>query len=459
MNFNTDENKVTSTKLKTDPINQDSASSKSRKQKVVKTKKEPAKKFKESTMSLDSLEDCSLKSDREQTSQSSGINTKLLCPCVPCVIHDTSPKTKVKKKTSSKTNKTQKDITDVFENSITEASSSVELLYKNLTMVSSCDITKDLREENASDYNLQNINLTENSSHNYNSAKDLPADQAIESNYFENNKLNTSMKYMDISSKNKELTHVENYDLSGEIFEENYERNLSEDSFECENKNNEVEDSENKEDDSEINLISRHGSGDTYTKFTDNPADLEEFLTLTDDMMCAKKCQKELSDKDIEDLHTPKTNSIESICIKNNENIPTKYNFSDTIEELKNNFKDLLQEAQDLPNSEEIRKVSDLEHITVYELKFYDENFIHGQIEQDLNLKLPSITENNKMPQKGKNKIANIFKENRKIKMQKRTDKDYQTYIIKQRRDESSDEAPPFKLPRIELKRFHSVNY
>ncbi|CAF4879532.1 unnamed protein product [Pieris macdunnoughi] len=420
--LNTEEEEVSVAKLKpkSNYSKKKSISSKSRRQKDNTVKKETVKKLKESTMSLDSLEDCPPKSDREQRSQSIGINTELLCPCVPCVIHDTSSdKTKSKNRSSSTTNKTRVDKTDeLLENTITVPSPSVELLFKNLTMVSSCDISTDLREQNDHDDIVHN--LSENSIPNY-------------------------------PTESKELCKNPAYE--GEIFEENYERDLSEDSFECDNK----KEIEIKEDENETNLISRHGSGDTYTKFMDNPADLEEFLTLTDNMMtCETKCQEEFS-KNIEDLHTPKTNSIESICLKNNDNITMKHNFSESFEELKNNFKDLLQEAQEFPpsNSEETRKVSDLEHITVYELKLYEqeENTKDVPIEPDKKIKLPSIAENNKGPQKGKNNIASIYKDNRKVKMQKRTDKDYQTYIIKERRDESSDEAPPLKLPRIELKR------
>ncbi|CAF4879518.1 unnamed protein product [Pieris macdunnoughi] len=424
--LNTEEEEVSVAKLKpkSNYSKKKSISSKSRRQKDNTVKKETVKKLKESTMSLDSLEDCPPKSDREQRSQSIGINTELLCPCVPCVIHDTSSdKTKSKNRSSSTTNKTRVDKTDeLLENTITVPSPSVELLFKNLTMVSSCDISTDLREQNDHDDIVHN--LSENSIPNY-------------------------------PTESKELCKNPAYE--GEIFEENYERDLSEDSFECDNK----KEIEIKEDENETNLISRHGSGDTYTKFMDNPADLEEFLTLTDNMMtCETKCQEEFS-KNIEDLHTPKTNSIESICLKNNDNITMKHNFSESFEELKNNFKDLLQEAQEFPpsNSEETRKVSDLEHITVYELKLYEqeENTKDVPIEPDKKIKLPSIAENNKGPQKGKNNIASIYKDNRKVKMQKRTDKDYQTYIIKERRDESSDEAPPLKLPRIELKSSNNI--
>ncbi|CAH4029981.1 unnamed protein product [Pieris brassicae] len=454
LNIEEEEVSVAKLKPKSNDSKKKSISSKSSRQKDNNLRKEPVKKLKESTMSLDSLEDCPPKSDREQTSQSIGINTELLCPCVPCVIHDTSShKTKSKKRSSSTTNKTLVDKTDeLLENTITVPSPSVELLFKNLTMVSSCDISTDLREQN--DHDDIAHNLSENSIPNYpTETKELCKNPAYEVNVQEKHDIEYEVDSITECDNVNEPTQMENYDLSGEIFEENYERDLSEDSFECDNK----KETEIKEEENESNLISRHGSGDTYTKFMDNPDDLEEFLTLTDNMMtCETKCQEDLS-KDIEDLHTPKTNSIESICLKNNDNNPIKHNFSESFEELKNNFKDLLQGAQEFPssNSEETKKVSDLEHITVYELKFYEheESTKHVPMEPDKKIKLPSIAENNKGSQKGKNNIASIYKDNRKVKMQKRTDKDYQTYIIKERREESSDEAPPLKLPRIELKR------
>ncbi|CAK1555639.1 unnamed protein product [Leptosia nina] len=431
---------------------------------------EKVKKFKESTMSLDSLDECS-PSNRDQKSQSIGINTELLCPCVPCVIHDTSPKAKTKKKKHLKS-EIQVDIADnVVHNNITEASSSVELLYKNLTMVSSCDISKELRDDGDIEDSLEPSELS-----SYNSPSEANEFKDEKTTLTPGNQVkNKNVKPIEIKELFQDLpqaeTPFENCDLSGEILEENYERDLSEDSFDCD------KGMEPKENESDINLISRHGSGDTYTKFIDNPADLEEFLTITNDMINKKKEVQELSEKDIEGLHTPKTNSIELLC-KNNENIDTKstkHSFSDTIEELKNNFKDLIQAQDHSENIEENRRISDLEHITIYELKFYEQNskpqeinlhYVQKDIKRqdsieetcsdETTFRLPVITENNKMPQKslqGKNKISDIFKEARGSKMQKRTDKDYQTYIIKGNREESGDEAPPLKLPRIELKR------
>ncbi|XP_045500423.1 uncharacterized protein LOC123697896 [Colias croceus] len=436
----------------------------------TKLKKEVPKRHKESTMSLDSLEDCPPKSSREKNSQSIGINTELLCPCVPCVIHDTSPpKQNKKKEKSAQINKieTSKCESDVFiRNEIIENSSSVELLYKNPSMVSSCDNSKELREQAGCDETVTGFNQAEvpfyqSSSDAIDFTDDIKRLEIL-NEYSDTNFESKTDIFKNNPPENLIKEDVEEYiDLSNEHFDENYERDLSEDSLDCDEKENVIDDED------QNNLVSRHGSGDTYTKFTDNPADLEEFLTLTDDMISDSKNKKEITDNDIEHIHTPKTSSIESVCANSNKDMLIKHSFSDTIEELKSNFKEILQETRedDVNAVDDVnRKVSDMEHITVYELKFYDQNTNAEEVipKQDSNVKLPAIKENNKLVRRGpksKNNVSNLYKDNRKCKMQNKTNKEYRTFIIKENREESSDEAPPLKLPRIDLKRLFYVIY
>ncbi|XP_038222233.1 uncharacterized protein LOC119839880 isoform X5 [Zerene cesonia] len=433
----------------------------------TKTKKDVSRRQKESTMSLDSLEDCPQKSTREQNSQSIGINTELLCPCVPCVIHDlTPPKQKKKNEKSSHLNKIQADKceSELFtRNQIMENSSSVELLYKNPSMVSSCDNSKELREqadcdETETGFYQAKVPFYHSSSDAIDFTDNIKRLENL-NEYSDTNIESKTDVFKNISSGKVIKEDSKQYiDLSNEHFDENYERDLSEDSLDCDEKENVIDDED------QNNLVSRHGSGDTYTKFIDNPADLEEFLTLTDDMICDTNNKKEITDKDIEHIHTPKTNSIESICANSNKDILTKHSFSDTIEELKNNFKEILQETQDENAEDDLnRKVSDMEHITVYELKFYDQKSnaeLSQTTKQDSDVKLPAIEENNKLVRKGlksKNNISNIYKNNRKCEMLNKTNKEYRTFIIKENREESSDEAPPLKLPRIDLKSSNNI--
>ncbi|XP_050682264.1 repetitive organellar protein-like [Leptidea sinapis] len=437
------------------------------------------KKPKGSTISLDSLEDPYINTKKETYSQSVGINTELLCPCVPCVIHDTSSvKVKTNKVKSSKRPQTKicklnnSKINSNFDENIDPLPKpTVELLYKNLNTVSSSDITDKILEENNITCNEDKIELNSMPAlernyldnkldivENSNYTEDTELNDSIkDENMFSRNQLNQQNEVVDnVDNENNSIAENDN-DLSGENFKDNnYEHDLSEDNFEDDSKIDEIE-------------VTRHGSGDTYTKFIDNPEDLEEFLALTDEIITDYTEKNALTDNEIHTLHTPKTISIESM---NNDGklVEDKHNFSQTFEELKNNFKELMQEAnvdQSHDCVDDPKNVCDMEHITVYELKFYEQsinkdNTIPKNVpsQKDSDLKLPSIKENNKSTKilsRSKNKTTNN-KESYKCKMQVRSDKQYQTYIIKEPVQESSDEAPPLKLPRIDFKRFFLTN-
>lgn len=439
-----------------------------------KIKQNPSKKIKESTMSLDSLDE-PIDTKQRKNCQSVGINTELLCPCVPCVIHETDNKPLTKKQ--NKNIKLTASVLNLKHSKKHDLNPVVELLYKNPNMVSSCDIEiKKIYED---------INLNETESAEYCSKQSvtdtckpfndnqffIKEDSVKITNEIENTVIPDVIESKQImfENGNDNISH-----LSIENIEEIYEHDLSEENFE--DSFDDKKNISNEEEEDNKNEICRHGSGDTYTKFSEDPADLEEFLSLTDKMIeDHEKKQAEKSDIEqcIENIHTPRTNSIESMnkdVADKKEIVSPRFKpiFSDTFEELKSNLKDILNVADDETdiknnnkNVDTNKNVRDMEHITVYGIKFYDrEPTVISDSENELKLKLPSISENNKCARKDvkkKNNISNIYKVNKKCKMlgqQKRSDSDYRTFIIKENQEENSDGVPPLKLPRIDNKRF-----
>lgn len=466
-----------------------------------------AKLIKDSTISLDSL-DVPLDANNEQTTQSIGINTELMCPCVPCVIHDyvdPKPSTHCKKELE----KNEKDkVAEIRSNE-----PKVELLYKNLTMVSSCDIRAleidpDSLEDLSITFDNKTVTLSNetindsgrkfvSSEKNITSISDRNISEKTESHNKNHetsviNNLNVPQPSMgqetnvttketvdtcNSSNTDKELEKAPSRDLSAEEYEDYYERDLS------------AEFDESAEDKTKSSVknevMCRHGSGDTYTKFTENPDDLEEFINMTDQMMSSHNFNEDMfrMDKEIENLHTPKTSSIETMAKSSSENETdqpeeAKLNFSDTLQELKSQLKELLNEAgntieeavketEKTNNIDDKRQVNDMEHITIYQLKTYEQRNVNEMKVAEVDpyeFRLPSITENNKPDRKetcNRKKIQAIYKSNRKFKFlgeQSKSNKENKTFI-KENHDDNSDsqsitaDAPPFKLPRIENKR------
>ncbi|CAH2232364.1 jg22254, partial [Pararge aegeria aegeria] len=305
--------------------------------------------------------------------------------------------------------------------------------------------------------------------------------KSVDSNKYSLGKLDKDVNQLDaVHVENTEVDHfikTNNYklnqnttddvaDLSIENIEENYKHNISANNFE--------ESFENKNEVVESNVVCRHGSGDTYTKFTEDPADLEEFLQLTDKLIQSNN-GNHLNETNLaislENIQTPQTSSLESI---NEQTEYAKRDFSDTLQELKSDLKDLLQGARDQENDVDVinngghltddsgRNVSDMEHITVYQLKFYE-----GESNTDSNsldkisseLKLPAINKTNKFTlgeNSSRNPNSKIYKGHKKYKLfgqQNKTDNEYRTFIIKKKQEDNSDEEPPLKLPRIDIKR------
>lgn len=466
-----------------------------KKKNTVKKETRNTKLVKEISMSLDSLEDC--QSIADKNCASIGINTEFLCPCVPCVIYenvDQNPKSNRKSKTNDKT--VAKNVDD----------HKIELLYKNPTMVSSCDIQAKIKTqadpEDLMDSNMNICIFTKSICDNDTSDN---IDESLTS--FQDFKINSddicvvdgvevkeNSKYESYETNNsltddvaKEMTE-ELHDLSAEHYDESYEHDVSgELSNPVDNKCNSNDQYDNVDDEEENDIVCRHGSGDTYTKFTENPGDLEEFLNITDKMMSSHYADEDPNiEKDLDHIHTPRTNSLETIHDKSSDNNTnqkvesSKYNFSDSLQELKNDFKHLLESAgddnvsnalkktdEDEGNVETNRKVCDMEHITVYQLKFYEEKPSEDKILKNVasEFKLPSISQTNKPERKvacNKSRMQKIYKPNRRYKMlseQNRTNTENQTFIVKENEDDKSDEqsitneAPPLKLPRIENKR------
>lgn len=449
------------------------------KDKKKRREKETKKVAKEISMSLDSLED--IQQDSSRNCQSVGINTELLC--VPCVIHEnTEPKSSRKAKT--------KHVNVCKE---VDPEPSVELLYKNPTMVSSCDIR--IRENFESTDSKEYLSVS-NSKH---SLITVSNSENFTSDYVEStSNLTQSCKSKQISSKEslkkieiseielvdlkteKECKSEETDELSAENFEENNELDISNEL--CDSIEVKSDDAALKEPCNEIEC--RYGSGETYTKFTENPDDLEEFMNLTDKLMTGQKDEDLFEiEEDISNLHTPKTNSLETINKDSleEESIEDsqlkRYNFSDTFEDLKNNFKELIECAGDdvvlektkpseTEDDEINKKVSDMEHITVYELKFLERKALTEEAaeakETESQFKLPSIEKTNKPERKitcNKKRMKNIYKPNREYKLlgeKNRSNEDYKTFIVNPEDSDSqsiTSEAPPLKLPRIETKK------
>lgn len=459
-----------------EPPVKDDKSDMPEKQNEKHREKETKKIDKEISMSLDSLED--IPPDSSRNYQSVGINTELLC--VPCVIHENT-----ETKNSSKKFKTN-HVTVSKE--VEDPEPSVELLYKNPTMVSSCDVR--IREHFESTDSKEYLSVSNskrsliNNSYSGNFTSDNIESSVNLTPSFESEECKASkrLKKIEISEiqLDQKCESEETDDLSAENCEENNELDVSNelyDSIEAKSEDVEMEDQNN-------GIECRYGSGETYTKFTENPDDLDEFMNLTDKLMTGHKDEEQCEmDEDIENLHTPKTNSLETINKDNLEedNIEEsqlkKYNFSDTFKDLKNNFKDLMavagdnvvlektkaNEAEDEAN----KKVSDMEHITVYELKFYERQALVEQETATANekseFKLPSIEETNKPKRKivcNKKRMQKIYKPNRKYKLlgeKNRASEDCKTFIVNP--EDNSDvqsitsEAPPLKLPRIENKK------
>ncbi|XP_026321292.1 uncharacterized protein LOC113231271 isoform X2 [Hyposmocoma kahamanoa] len=485
--------------------------------KIIKNataKKDAAAKLKASTVSLDSL-DVPLNVINEQATHSIGINTELMCPCVPCVIHDyVDPKPPAQKKQAERHEK-DKEVSE-----IRPIEPKVELLYKNLTMVSSCDIqalgidpdsledlsikfdnkTLSISNEtfNNSDRNFRTSekNITSISDrnildkteslnepkNNHETSVDIDLNVLQPNTGEEDNvAIKESVDTGNSRNTDKELEKTPSRDLSAEEYEDDYERDLS------------AEFDESAEDKSKgsvkNDIMCRHGSGDTYTKFTENPDDLEEFINMTDQMISNHNFNEDIfhMDKEIEKFHTPKTSSIETIAKSSSENETehpeeTKQKFSDTLEDLKTQLKELLDEAgntieeavketEKTNNIDDKRQVNDMEHITIYQLKTYEQRNVEEiKVTEDVpcEFRLPSIVENNKPNRKetcSRKKIQAIYKSNRNFKLlgeQSKSNKENKTFV-KENHDENSDsqsitaDAPPLKFPRIENKSSNNI--
>ncbi|XP_026495566.2 MATH and LRR domain-containing protein PFE0570w isoform X6 [Vanessa tameamea] len=464
-------------------LSRQNASSSNVKNKVTakyNIKKDYTKKIKESTISLDSLENGSINTNRDKNSQSVGINTELLCPCIPCVIYDNSEHNPVNKKRNKSLSKNKIKLVKV-DNS----DSPVKLLYKNPKILSFCDVESDKTcNENINQSN-ENLSLVNQS--NLTLCKSFTDDSLTKNNLEKKktcediNKTVFDIHYINYIEPNKNSSNDNMVDsisnLSAENIETNCEHDLSEGSFE-----DSFDIKKEVSAEADTVLVCRHSSGDTYTKFTEDPADLEEFLSITDKMINNDKTQLETNniEKSVQNIHTPRTDSIESMNRKLSENSTKDTNktgpvFSDTLEELKSNLKDLLNEAdheadnltkyKEMNESEFKKNVCDMEHITVYGLKFYEEKQAveNNSIEEKPSeLKLPSINKTNKFSQNDndKNVHCNIYKANRNSRMlkhKKRTNSEYRTFIIKENQEDICDESPPLKLPRIENKSSNNI--
>ncbi|CAG4942364.1 unnamed protein product [Parnassius apollo] len=418
---------------------------------------------KENTMSLDSLDGVKHNKNNAKKFQSIGINTELLCPCVPCVIYDCPEQKKMEKlKTKSKVKEISTSINK--HNSVP----SIELLYKNPNIISSSDLQiKHITETQLNSIDINSDIHYGSSSINSSSSNSFPNKTHYDCEETSAKEENSKVIEVDDQEPPKELCeekYEELNNLSAEEYEENYEPDIS-----AEISNDSIEN------DGQLQSkdISRHGSGDTYTKFSECPADLEEFYNLTDKIITTKIKEKKL-DTDLDTLHTPNTNSIEVLNkndSRSNFSDLGKHQFSDTLEELKSDFKEILKETDsanadyDLA-SKNIKTVRNMEHISVFEVNFCekgpDENTQHLN-EAQSEFKLPSITETNNMMKRDESlrntltraKISRKYNFNK----QSRNNTEYKTFIVRYNQDDNSDvhsvssEAPPLKLPRIEVKR------
>ncbi|XP_026726609.1 uncharacterized protein LOC113493021 isoform X2 [Trichoplusia ni] len=500
-NLVSDKIKITPTKTPSEA----SPNNKHKPEKKVRIKTKTVKIVKETSMSLDSLEECPPTTRSDRTCQSIGINTELLC--VPCVIHDNPDQKKRKEESSKKhksSNKEKKSHKDLEVLNVAEPK--VELLYKNPIIVSSSEKQIKEKYERNSYAKLDLINSIFDSSIVTPSTSGNLASDEIESTTdftnqeFREGKFNLNIHFdEEIEMSNPSISEVNKHSsrdkidedihrLSEERFEHNYEHDIS---AELSNESLANKFEQNNPESKELEC--RHGSGETYTKFIEDPADLDEFMSLTDKLLSNEQAERDNAcmAKDVDDFHTPKTNSIEAINRQISEEVLPelpKQQYSDTFEELKRNLQDLLVgagsgESKDLKNPDENeesksdknspdnnRSICDMEHITVYELKFYDRKPDEKPLEVETpRFKLPSIMESNKQGNKvecNKKRMQKLYKPNRKYKMlgeQTRKNKEYQTFIVKENLNDNSDgqsvssDAPPLKLPRIENKSSNNI--
>lgn len=490
---------------------------------------------KEISMSLDSLEDCptATGTNQNRNCQSIGINT---LSCVACVIHDNPDKKKAYKKTKS--NKDTKSGKEFENNMISEPK--VELLYKNPIISNSLERGYDRDPyiiDHSANSNFDNTIVTPSTSENFipdeiepitdfipdeieaitdfipdeneaitdfipdeiEAITDFIPDETEAITDFDNQNIidNNFNLYIeegvDIQISNQNITESNRDSISEKLEEDNH--SLTEENYDRESVELSCDSIENKFDDDNIaesnEIECRHGSGETYTKFTEDPADLEEFMNITDKLLSNDLSERECSNiaKGINSLHTPTANSIEAINQQVSDDAisePPKHQFSDTFQDLKDHLRELLEGAgnsvsQVLKKTEDIDKdttsnntsdvsknVRDMEHITVYQLQFYEKTAESDERkdadEEPPRLKLPSISESNKPGDKverNKKKMKNIYKPKKKFKMlgeQTRFNKEYQTFIVNQNSNENSDgqsetSEPALKLPRIENKR------
>lgn len=369
----------------------------------------------------------------EDSTHSIGINTELLCPCIPCVIHD---ETKGKSKNEKRNDKTA--------NSSSRSEEKIELLYQNPTVLSPIN------------------------------------NKPLKMTYVDNISTKTSYEYMEHSS----ITHLEDneIDLAYDSSKSPIPKCESVDSLQ-----NDINLEDEKFDDSlhedgqdgktseDCELSNDHHSGDTYTKFTEDANNLEEFMNITDQLIINNE-----QDDLCLGLHTPNTSSIENEFHKDFEESPGKQIFSDALSKVKEKCKEVLRndvlennvtieaKLEIVPMKHVARQVSDLEHVTVYQVR----NQKHEPIKKDVfEFSLPPIGENNKSinsAHHSKKKMERMYKPNRKINMLrelKKNDTNFKTFIMKENLDDSaseeqsiSSEAPPLKLPRIENKKKRSVH-
>lgn len=366
-----------------------------------------------------------------------GTNTELLCPCVPCIIHD-NIKENAKSENKKYVESNILEVATIYKgNDVSETK--LELLYKNPTISNSRDnddVIKTIIENNT-----ENIDST-NSSGAFsvittNKSEELVIDAFCNSNYTSNSVLD--------EIKDNLSTEMLDADCENGDCQENFDDSLNEKYFDS----------------------------NTYTKYTNDASEIEEFMNLTDKLLNEQNLNGSKANTENNmciDLHTPNTDSLE---VTDNDNLDNEnpngqsgYKFSDTLAEVKNNLHQLLRNSTNASacktddisceilnesiNSKKL--VSNMEHITIYE--------IEDEVAQDEILKLPSITETNKPITKVTNvskRVQGLYKGNKKYKMlcdHKKDDIVFQTFTVNENNDEQL-EAPPMKLPRIENKRLY----
>lgn len=478
---------ISSEKVKTHSVKTPSEASETNKKNKDMKK---IKMVKEISMSLDSLEngpESSTGSNQIRDSQPVGIN---MLSCVPCVIHDNPEKKKANRKNKIDT----KTANQLEYDAISELK--VELLYKNPVISNSVDLDRDpyitIVTKESINSNFGTSIVSPSTSDNY-IPDEIEAITDFDNQEITDNALKSPTEDVDSVFSNQNICKS-NRDLISEKVDEDIIHNVTEVQFEENYERDSVELScefeENKFDDDNVTEIDeiecRHGSGETYTKFTEDPADLEEFMNITDMLLSNDLSEKECSniDKDVNSLHTPTANSIEAI----NQQISDvardespKHQFSDTFQELKSHLRELLEGAGNtvsevLKKTDETNKDSesnvnriacDMEHITVYQLQFYEKSTAadeQNDADDKPRLKLPSITESNKPGDKvecNKKRMKNLYKPKRNCKMlgeQTRSNKEYQTFIVNESSNDNSDgeseaSEPVLKLPRIENRR------